>query len=52
MKLTVTLVLFQPFAFAAGDAEAVIVGGVLAIFNVTFAVFESCAASVTVPVMT
>ena len=34
VKLTVTLELFQPFAFAAGEAEAVIVGGVVAIFNV------------------
>jgi hypothetical protein len=30
-KLTVTSVLFQPFAFAAGDCDALTVGAVLSI---------------------
>ena len=34
VKLTVTFVLFQPFAFAAGDAVAVIAGGVGSVVEV------------------
>lgn len=49
-KVTVTLVLFQPFAFAGGDAVALILGGVKAIFNETLAgVEEFPARSVAVP---
>jgi hypothetical protein len=49
-KLTVTLELFQPLASGDGDVVAVILGGVKAIFNMTLAVAEFPARSVTVPV--
>jgi hypothetical protein len=35
VKLTVTLVLFQPFAFGAGDRIPAMLGGVLSIWTVT-----------------
>jgi hypothetical protein len=46
---TVTLVLFQLFAFAAGEAEATIEGTVSSRFNVVFTVAVLPALSVTVP---
>src|SRR5258708_7769860 len=49
-KLTVTLELFHPYASGTGDAGAVILGGVNAIFSSTFAVAEFPATSATVPV--
>ena len=49
---TVTLVLFQPFALGAGDAVAVIVGGVLSMLTVTLADAVWPPVSTTVPVMT
>ena len=49
VKVTVTLVLFQPLEFGAGETLATILGGVVAIFSVTLAVFVLFAASVTVP---
>jgi hypothetical protein len=48
-KLTVTLELFHPFASGAGDGDALIVGGVKAMFSVTFAVAGFPAKSVAVP---
>src|SRR5712691_2737017 len=53
VKLTVTSVLFQPFAFGAGLRAAVIVGGVLSILTageVKVALFPARSATVTVPV--
>lgn len=49
VKVTVTAELFQPFAFAAGDALVVISGGVRAMFTVAFAVAERPATLVAVP---
>src|SRR6202035_5453388 len=49
VKVTFTLVLFQPAAFAAGDAAAVMVGAVVAMFTVAWAVVEFPAMSVAVP---
>ena len=51
-KLTVTLELFHPLASGPGEAVATISGGVKAIFNITLAVAEFPAISVTVPAMT
>ena len=49
-KVTVTLELFHPFAFAGGDAVALILGGVKAIFKDTLAGVEGFPArSVAVP---
>jgi len=50
VKVTVTLELFQPAAFAAGEATTVIVGGVVAMLTVALAVVEFPAMSVAVPV--
>ena len=50
-KVTVTCPLFQPAALAAGDADAVMVGEDLSIFNVTLAEAELPALSVAVPEM-
>lgn len=50
-KLTVTLELFHPYASGAGDAVAVILGGVTAIFRLTFAVAGFPATSRAVPTM-
>ena len=51
VKVTVTSVLFQPFAFGRGDAVAVTTGGVLSILSVcVVAVALLPAASVTVTV--
>ena len=52
VKLTVTLVLFQPFALGTGDATATIDGKVSSTFNVTLAVAEFPALSAAVPEMT
>ncbi len=52
VKLTVTSVLFQPFALAAGVRLPLIVGGVLSIFTareVNVAVFPALSVTVTVP---
>ena len=49
VKLTMTLELFQPLAFAGGDTEAVIFGAVLLIFRVTLAVAVFPALSVAAP---
>ena len=51
-KVTVTGVLFQPLLLGLGVAVAVIIGGVIPIFSVTFAVLVFPALSVAVPVMT
>ena len=51
-KLTVTLELFHPLASGPGEAVATILGGVKAIFNITFAVAEFPATSVALPAMT
>jgi hypothetical protein len=52
VNVTVTLVLFQPEEFGAGDALATILGAVLPIFSVILAVLVLFAASVTVPEIT
>lgn len=52
VKLTVTLELFQPFAFGEGETAAVIFGGVSPMFNVILVVALFPATSVTVPVTT
>jgi hypothetical protein len=51
VNVTVTLVLFQPAAFGAGEALAAAVGGVLSSLTVTDAVCESPAPFVAVQVM-
>jgi len=51
VKLTVTSALFQPLAFGAGEAVAVIVGGVLSIFRLTLVLAVFPALSVAVPEM-
>jgi hypothetical protein len=51
VKVTDTSVLFQPAAFAAGEALSVIVGGVVAILTGTFTVVVLPATSVAVPVI-
>ena len=50
MKLTVTLVLFQPAALGAGVIATVIVGGVSSILTVALVLFEFPATSVALPV--
>jgi len=50
-KVTVTLELFQPLAFGAGDGVAVIVGGVLSMFTLTLVLDMLPALSVAVPEM-
>jgi len=52
VKVTVTLELFQPFAFGAGDEVAEIVGGVLSMLSVMLAVALLPAKSVAVPFIT
>ncbi len=51
-KVTVTSVLFHPFAFGLGLTVVVMAGGVLSMFNVTAAVAALPALSMAVPVMT
>jgi hypothetical protein len=50
VKVTVTAELFQPAEFGAGEATAVIVGGVLSMLTVTVALTLFPATSVTVAV--
>ena len=51
-KVTVTLELFQPLEFAAGEALAVIVGGVSSTFTVMLVLAVLPALSVAVPEIT
>jgi hypothetical protein len=52
VKVTVTDVVFQPEAFGAGEAAAVMVGGVLSRFTVTLALAVFPLVSIAVPEMT
>src|ERR1700739_1997418 len=52
VNVTVTLELFQPFEFGAGEAAAVIIGAVLPMFRVIATVAVFPATSVTVPLTT
>src|SRR5467141_2736728 len=52
VKVTVTLVLFQPLAFGPGEAAACVVGGVLSIWTegeAKLAVFPATSVTVTLP---
>lgn len=50
--VTVTGVVFQPFALGAGEADAIIVGGVVLTFSVTLADALFPALSMAVPLIT
>jgi len=52
VNVTVTLELFQPFPFGAGDDAADIVGGVLSMLNLMLVLAVLPALSVAVPEMT